>query len=237
MVYFLIALFLLVALWILIRCLYIPYPEPHTLYFGKPGSGKTMFLTRIALKFKDKHTVLSNYAIADPKVYKIKKSDFGHFALPDGSIVLFDEASLSGFDNRDFKNNFRDEKNLDFFKKIRHHKAVMVWSNQGYNELDVKIRTLTNAIYLVKKLPFFSVALRIYFDTGPKRDTKTIEDQYTYASIVRMMFDPRCIQFLLRSKYGRYYNSWEREKLPPLRLRPWTSLPSQAEPAEDHCVS
>lgn len=213
--------------WIVIRLIYVPYPAPHTLYFGGPGSGKTMFLTRLAAKYNRDHKIFSNYMIKLPGVYKLSKKDFGIIEFPPGSILLFDEASLNGYDNRDFKDNFKDNNAMEFVKLIRHFKCVCVWSNQGWDELDKKIRILSSALYLVKKLPLVSIAIRIYVQPSVNKEDHTITDNYRYANLFRLIFDPKCVQLVLRSKYGGLYNSWEHPRYKSPTLQPWLSSPSK----------
>lgn len=225
----LIVLVVLVALWIIIRLVYVPYPAPHTLYFGGPGSGKTMFLTRLAAKFNGKHYIYSNYAIKLPNIYKLKKQDFGKIEFPPGSILLFDEASLNGYDNRDFKDNFKENNAMEFVKLIRHFKCVCVWSNQGWDEMDKKIRILSSALYLVRKLPIVSVAIRIYVSPSVNKEDHTITDNYRYANLLRLIFDPKCIQLVIRSRYGQLYNSWDHPSYLKVKPQPW--YPSLSQPS------
>lgn len=214
----------LFVIWVAIRLAYIPMPSPHTLYFGAVRSGKTMFLTKLAVKLQKKgFTIFSNYPINYPNIYQLRKRDFGAVTFPPGSILLFDEASLSGFDNRDFKDNFKNNNALEYFKLVGHFKNLIVWSNQGWDELDKKIRTLCSSLYLVRRLPLISIAVRIYMDPGIDDVQNQPVDKYHYANFFRLVFDPRCLFFVLRSKYGQLYNSWEHPEYSEPDLKQWYS--------------
>ena len=71
--------------------------------FGSPGCGKTTDLARQTVKFlKTGLPVFSNVELAIPGVYQLEVSDLGRYFIPEGLVVI-DEASLSGIDNRDWK--------------------------------------------------------------------------------------------------------------------------------------
>lgn len=225
MIFLLIFLILFCVVWVGIRLIYIPRPSSHTLYFGAVGSGKTMFLTKLAVKYCNKYTIFSNYPIAYPNVYKFNKSMLGVYEFPKNSILLFDECSLNGFDNREFKNNFKGNNSLEYFKLIRHFRNCIVWSNQGWDEADKKIKTLCNTLYIVKKLPLISVATRIYMDSKIDQISGVPADKYRYPSVLRLIFDPNCIHLVFRRKYGQYYNSWSVPQYKKFIPEPYISNP------------
>lgn len=225
MIWLLIGFILFIVAWFLEHTLYVVRPGSHVLYFGEVGCGKTMFLTRLAYKYyKKKIPVYSNYPIYFPvgSTFKLSKSMLGTFRFPAGSVLLFDEASLNGFDNRDFKDNFKNNNSLEYLKLIRHYQNSMIWSNQGWDECDKKIRTLCSQYWLVKKLPFFSVGIRYFVRPGTSEDDD-FKDRYVTANVFRLLFDPRCLQLVFRPKYGKFYDSWETPPLPLVNSREWRS--------------
>ena len=134
---------------------------------GLPGSGKSMFLAKIA---KDNHRSKYIWVNKEFEHLKIKdgvidRDDLGVFRFGSSSrtgVVLYDESSFDGFDNRDYKINFKNEsgKNiLKGLKKARHRHYGIVYANQGFEELDKKIRSgLVKSVQLrvlsgVKLLP------------------------------------------------------------------------------------
>lgn len=224
--FFILFTIVFIVVWILVHCKYVPRHDSHVLYFSEPGSGKTMFLTRIAYRlYKKGVPVFSNYNIRFPdggSPFMFSKSDLGVYSFPPGCVLLFDEASLNGYDNRDFKDNFRNNRSLEYFKLIRHFQNSMVWSNQGWDELDKKIRTLCSQYWLVTKLPFFSVAVRYFKRVRPRDGDDEFHDHYKPANLARLIFDPRVIQLVYRPKYGKMYDSWSVPLLPRIERVTWS---------------
>lgn len=207
--------------WIITRSIRLPSLDVFNLFFGPPGCGKTMFLAKIAFKYHKKYQVFTNFRVQLPCVFRFEKKDLGKFSFPKNAILLFDEGSLNGFDNRNFKSNFKQEGVLDFLKKLRHYQNRIVFSNQGWDELDLKIRTLTRNYFLVKKLPIFSIAFRVRASVGVDKDTKQIIDSYTMPNFLSILFNPDSCYLVLRSKYGKLYNSWETSELPEIVKERW----------------
>ncbi len=184
----------------------------HNLYFGRPGSGKSTFLAKIAyLSAKKNNDVYSNVAIDG--CYMIDRRDIGHYDYGN-ALVLYDEASLDGFDNRDYKTNFRDEDKLEYLKKGRHYGTKFIWSNQGFDELDKKIRTLTTQLWLVTPLGPFSVARRVRKDVGSSKDGDDIVDRYKFPSVFSIIFNRHCIQLCYRKRYYHMFDSYDKRDLP-----------------------
>lgn len=221
MAVFLTILVIFIVAWLLVHSLRLPALDTFNLYFGPPGCGKTMFLAKIAYRYHKKNTVFSNFSILLDGVFKFKKADLGSYSFPEGSILLFDEGSLNGFDNRNFKSNFKDQGILDYLKKLRHYRNKIVFSNQGWDELDLKIRTLTRNYFLVKKLPLFSIAFRVRANVGVDKETKQIIDSYKMPNLLSILFSPDSCYLVFRPKYGKLYNSWERSDLPSIIKERW----------------
>lgn len=206
---FLIALF---ALWILLRYdRNLDYDSYVNLYFGLPGSGKSTFLTR-DIVVKSKKGIPCFVANLDlipmDNVYKITKLDIGRYKFPPGSHIYFDEASLNGFDNRDYAKNFKNNNCLPYIKYIRHYRNKITFSNQGYDEFDIKIRNLTNAIWYVRGNTFFSYAVRLRKLIDIDDDSKQIISGYSFPTIKSMLFSTRCVRIVSTRKYRKYYDSF-----------------------------
>lgn len=224
MIFFVTLLFLFIifcAVWVLIRLFYIPEPQPFVLYFGPPRCGKTTFLTRLAVKKLGSCDVFSNYEITHPGIYSYEKKDLGRYAFPDYSLLLFDEGSLNGFDNRDYKTNFNDPALLEYFKLIGHHRNTMVFSNQGFDELDKKIRTLTTEFWLVKKFWRFSYAIRLVKFTDVDKISSQVIDGYVMPSGRQLLFSPKYFQIIYRPPWCALFNSYSRPELPPIEKKEW----------------
>lgn len=222
---FIIGLFIffifLFVIWVVIHNILTPRISTFTLFFGPPGCGKTMFLTKVACKYYKKRPIYTNYKLRLPGVCRFQKRDIGSYSFPVNSIMLFDEGSLNGFDNRNFKTNFKDPNMLEYFKLARHYRNSFVFSNQGWDELDLKIRTITSYYYLVRRLPIFSMAIRVTASVGVDKDTRQIVDFYKIPSLFRIIFDPHSVYLVRRSKYGALYNSWEKPDLPEINKERW----------------
>lgn len=135
------------------------FNEPWKLYmvFGKKGSGKSTYMVKLAEKYhKLGYYVFSNTSI--PYAAKIDINLLGAMVPPPKSVLLIDEVGMI-WDNRNFK-NFRTDVR-DYFKYQRHYENIVYLFSQTF-DIDVKLRTLTDAMYLVTKpLPVLSVIRRI----------------------------------------------------------------------------
>lgn len=164
---------------------------PHivSIYFGVPGSGKTTFaawLVKHDLKRGGK--VWSNVPITG--AYKLEpKTDIGINMICDGRVII-DEAGLE-YNNRDFKEFSKNA--LYFYKYHRHYQLAVDIFSQGFDDMDKKIRTLAQRLYLVKKslIPFFVYRQRIAKKIGINELTKEICDEYQFVPFSRKyIFSP-----------------------------------------------
>lgn len=191
------------------------YLNPYKLImvFGKKGSGKTTFLTKIAIKNLRKGvTVYSTIDI--PGTYKFKVDDIGKFTFKPYSVVLIDEVGMI-WDNRDFK-NFRSDVR-DFFKFQRQYKLKVYLFSQTF-DVDLKLRNLTDQMFLLtNKFRVFSVARRIdkriTIQKGDEGKPSTLADDYTFAPLLApssyiVTFIPRWVQF---------FNSYDPKPLPIIK--------------------
>lgn len=154
-----------------------------SVYFGVPGSGKTTFaawLTKKDLRRKGK--VWSNVPITGAYVLN-PHEDLGHFMICDGRVII-DEAGIE-YNNRDFK-KFQDEW-LYFFKYHRHYQLAIDIFSQGFDDMDKKIRTLAQRLYVVKKsiFPWFVYRREIRKRVGVNEYTKDIIDEYEFVPFSR----------------------------------------------------
>lgn len=200
----------------------VPYPQTFCLYFGSPGCGKTTFLTRMAIKFRKKYNLFTNFDVNSDDIYSFEKKDIGERSFPEYSLCLFDEGSLNGFDNRDFKTNFKDNNALEYFKLLRHYKNSMVFGNQGFDELDKKIRTLTNEFWIVKKFWRFSYAIRVFKYTDVDTLTHQIIDGYKFPSGLKILLFPKYCQIIYRPRWYKYFDSFERPELEEIEKVTWS---------------
>lgn len=124
----------------------IQYRNPYRLYmlFGKKGSGKTTFITKMAIKYMRKgRKVYSTVPV--PGAYGFDPQKLGKLMFEPNSVVFFDEAGIL-FDNRDFKNFSKDK--VEYLKLMRHYGVTIYMFSQAF-DIDKKIRDLTDYCYLV----------------------------------------------------------------------------------------
>lgn len=117
------------------------YVQPYqiNMVIGKPGTGKSMTMTKLAHKYLEEHRhVYSSEKVSvwckDPKTHKkvllatkeIDPKRLYSYSFPPGSVILLDEIGTI-FGSRDFKTF--DKRNRDFFKYYRHDKLIIwMWS-------------------------------------------------------------------------------------------------------------
>lgn len=176
--------------------------------FGKPGSGKSTLSTKMQYKFVKKgwmvYTDVPNNVDGAIQFDSLafKRGDF----LPDGRkgyvnengvindcdrdiVMFFDEMGVL-YNNREFKSNLNPE-TLMFWKTHRHRRVRIVYLSQSYKDMDLKIRALTQKMYLVKRgiLKNFSVAkaIMVKLDIENQTDASgngggggTIVEKYQY---------------------------------------------------------
>lgn len=191
--------------------------------FGKPGTGKSTLITKMTYQhLKKGWTVYTN----DPtcNIEGVHYYDENLFKnglwLPDGrkgyvnewqqtneedrQILLCIDEIGSLYNNRDFKNNFTPE-TLRWWKEHRHRKVKVIYGSQSYKDMDLKIRSLTDVLYIVNRGAFYkawSVAkpILIKFDIqnnemGDSAGGQIVE-KYTYDIFLfwKYLFLPKWIK-------------------------------------------
>lgn len=146
--------------------------------FGKPGSGKSTFLTKIAYQearkgwevfIDDASVKLPGVNYFDSQMFKAGSITFdgrkghlneqGKINKKNRNIVLIFDEIGSLYNNRDFKNNLTPTM-LRWWKEHRHKRVKIYYGSQSYKDMDLKIRNLTDQLWLIKRGLFknFSVA-------------------------------------------------------------------------------
>lgn len=186
------------------------------MYFGLPGSGKTTLAVKHAYDAikseKYPRGVYSNFPIDIKGVTLIKNDDIGKYDL-DYALILIDEASVYA-DNRGFKNF--DKYKIDYFLLHRHHHNDINLYTQGYNAVDKKIRSVTDRLYWIRKLPFrrwITKAYRIPYgigftatsENGHSAEYGDICEGYRKPSMLSRLFAEKCV----RRRYYKYFDSWD----------------------------
>lgn len=191
------------------------------LFWGIPGSGKTMAANAVAAYNKKKfgYKIVGNeefHETSNVVDLLLPRPAFGWFKAPENSLICTDEASLNGWDNRDWQKNF-NEHSLAYWKKIRHYKNAAVLTNQGFGELDVKIRDgLCNCVYYCENKGKYTKAIRMDKSVTFSEVTGLPQEGYSMPSIWQRLLDPSCVLYFWHSKYGKLYRTYNPDDLPAL---------------------
>lgn len=136
--------------------------NPYKLYFyfGKKGCGKSTLLTKLAVR----DLVAGKVVYSTEKVRFIKKDKktgekilletkeiipnrIYNYTFEAGSSIYIDEVNLL-WDNRNFKN--MDKKIIEWFRLQRHFKVSVHLFSQTF-DVDLKIRSLCDEMYIINK--------------------------------------------------------------------------------------
>lgn len=228
--------FIFLLIMILIFLLFLlgrKFANPYKLYmvFGKKGSGKTTYLIKLIIKYhklgRPIYTTLDPAEINSdllPYVNFVDYKRIGYMVPPPESVLLIDEVGMI-WDNRDFK-NFKPEVR-NYFKLQRHYRNIVYLFSQTF-DIDIKLRTLTDAMYLcVRVLPFLSVVKRIKRTivlVQPVADAEgRIADSLEFVPFWMNLFGAGAVQFTYLPKYSNFFSSYN---TPPLPLFPENSFQS-----------
>ena len=154
-----------------------------SIYFGVPGSGKTTIAAWLSKRdLRRGGKVWSNVPITGTYQLDVK-ADIGQYMICDGRVII-DEAGIE-YNNRDFK-KFSEE-SLYFFKYHRHYELAIDVFSQGFDDMDKKIRTLAQRLYVVKRslIPFFVYRRQIRKRVGINEYSKDIIDEYEFVPFSR----------------------------------------------------
>lgn len=184
-------------------------------------SGKTTILAKIALKEIDKIVyerrnayshVYTNFFLKGAE--KIDFKDLGKYNF-ENSLILLDEMTLDA-DNRDFKSFSKSA--LSFFTLHRHMHCDVIYCAQNYQNVDKKIRDLTEVLYYVKSIsPAFewlkkllpiSRATQVFRTIAVNEYTSELVTGYRMPSRWEKIFG-RIGFWVWRPSYYKYFDSYE----------------------------
>lgn len=187
------------------------YVNPYKLImvFGKKGAGKSTFMTKLSIQYLRKGRIVYS-TVEIPGVRFFDVDDIGRCNFPEGSIVLIDEVGMI-WDNRQYK-NFRTDVR-DWFKLQRHNKVTVYLFSQTF-DVDVKLRNLTDAMYLITcHFSVFSVARKIkrgIVIVNPDGQSEArIADSLEFVSPLLSLFGARSLIFTWIPSWVKYFNSFE----------------------------
>ena len=191
----------------------LKYVNPYrlTFVFGKKGSGKNTYLTKIAYQHLEKGwRVYSNVEM--PGCYLLKPEDIGSYMIPPESVVLLDEVGLI-WHSRDHKTFPKHV--LRWFKLQRHYHVKVYMTSQDF-DCDKALRILADDMYLlICKLRIFSYGKRIikYPDlvtTGGDGSEKRLGDQLKFDFLLW----PGSRIFTYIPRWVKYFDSFYVDPLP-----------------------
>lgn len=192
----------------------IKYLNPYKLYmvFGKKGSGKTTYMCKLAIQYHKKGwNLYSNIDLPYARKFDVKM--IGKCFVPPHSVLLIDEVGMI-WDNRNYK-NFSDDVR-DYFKLQRQSKNIVYLFSQTF-DVDVKIRNLTDAMFLVTSpLPCISILRRIkrcIVLLQPTAENEgRISDSLEFTPIWMNLFGAKSLQITWIPKYSSYFKSFNPKK-------------------------
>lgn len=193
------------------------YRNPYKLImvFGKKGSGKTTFLSKTAYQYIRKgRPVYSTVYVPGTNLFDVQK--VGLMSFPPESVIFIDEVGMI-WDNRNFK-AFRTDVR-DYFKLQRHYHHTVYLFSQTF-DVDIKLRNLTDAMYLVTcKMGFLSIARRIKRDivlVQPTGESESrIADSLEFEPVILSLFGAKTIQFTYIPRWVKLFDSFEAPELQP----------------------
>lgn len=189
------------------------YLNPYrlTFVFGKKGSGKNTYLTKIAYQHLSRGwRVYSNVEM--PGCYIISPEDIGRFMIPPESVVLLDEVGLI-WHSRDHKTFPKHV--IRWFKLQRHYHVRVFMTSQDF-DCDKALRILADDMYLlINKLRIFSYGKRIlkYPDlvsTSGEGSEKRLGDQLKFDFLLW----PGSRIFTYIPRWVKYFDSFYTDPLP-----------------------
>lgn len=219
---------LLFVFWFLmVFCMYYSFkfrnPYKLIMVFGKKGSGKTTFLTKTAVKAMRKgKTVYSTVEIPGAILYDVQ--NIGVYTFPHNAVILIDEVGMI-WDNRNYKNFRMDVR--DYFKLQRQYRNTVYLFSQTF-DVDVKLRNLTDSMYLCKCFfGFMSIARKIKRDiviVSPQGDSEArIADSLEFEPFLFSLFGAKSVIFTFIPNWVKYFKSYNPKPLP---MMPGTECPS-----------
>lgn len=227
-IYFSIIFFLLILRFSYL-CFKFRNPYKLVMVFGKKGSGKTTLLTKLALQALKKGFPV--YTTIDvPGCIKFDVQDVGRCGFPPESVIFIDEVGMI-WDNRDYK-KFRTDVR-DYFKLQRHYRNTVYLFSQTF-DVDVKLRNLTDAMYLCTcHFGWLSMARRIrrmITIVNPQGDSESrIADSMEFVPLWQSIFGAGSLKFTYIPRWSRYFDSHEITPLPPIN---GCMCPAVASPAD-----
>ena len=212
--YVLFVCFIIVLIPFTYLCFKYRNPYKLVMVFGKKGSGKTTFLVKTAYRYlKQGRPVYSTEKI--PGCYQFDVNMIGFMTFPENAVILIDEVGMI-WDNRNFK-TFKPEVR-DYFKYQRHERHIVYLFSQTF-DIDVKLRNLTDCMYLCTcHFGWLSIARKIKRSiilVHPQGDSESrIADDLELEPILWSLFGARTCILTYIPHWAPLFDSHEKLGLP-----------------------
>lgn len=193
------------------------FRNPYKLYmiFGKKGSGKTTFMTKKAIQYMRKGKIVySSFYIPGARSFNV--NNIGRNTFPPGSVVFVDEVGMI-WDNR--KMNLSDWVR-NWFKLQRQYKVTVWLASQAF-DIDIKLRNLTDGMYMCHcKMGFLSVARKIKRDFTIVQPTAEgearIADTLEFEPILLSLFGAETFILTYIPRWAKFFKSFDPTPLPDI---------------------
>lgn len=200
---------------IVLLCFAWAYRNPYKLImvFGKKGSGKTTLIAKLTYRYLKKGVpVYSTVPIPGAYFFDVKEIGFSMF--PENCVIFIDEVGMI-WDNRNFKNFMTEVR--DYFKLQRHYKNTVYLFSQSF-DVDIKLRNLTDSMYLVRTyFNVISVARRVDRNitiVHPSGEGESrIADDLNFAPLLALWTRPVRLTWI--PTWVKYFDSFEVPELRP----------------------
>lgn len=197
-------------------------PYKLIMVFGKKGSGKTTLITKLARKYlKRGIEVYSTIDVPGCRTFDV--SLVGKCNFPEYSVVFIDEVGMI-WDNRQYKSFSNDVR--DWFKLQRHNKVTVYLFSQTF-DVDIKLRNLTDYMYLVQNhFGVLSIARKIMRGiviVNPDGQSEArIADSLEFEPFILSLFGLKSWIITWVPAWVKYFDSFDLPEKPPM---PYTEIP------------
>lgn len=180
--------------------------------FGKKGAGKSTYMVKLTYMYLKKGwKVFATNQI--PGAAYIDPQDIGRYHFPENSVLLVDEVGMV-WDNRQYK-DFKPEVR-NWFKLQRHYRVCVYLFSQTW-DIDVKLRNLTDKLYLMINyancLTVCKEIKRKISVVKPSENAESrIADELVISPFFMAPFGAR--HYIWIPKWCRYFDSFEAPELP-----------------------
>ncbi len=188
------------------------FRNPYTCIglFGLPGCGKTTLSTKLAYEhLNNGWIVYSDIRIPGTYYFDIEEWD-GTFTPPPDTVLILDEIGIY-FSNRDFA-KFKKTL-LYWFKMHRHYKVKIIYNSQSYNDMDKKIRDLTDELMIIRRFAhLWTIARYIGKKMDISNDT-TNENNVGGKIIEKYFYRIQLPKFCYIPHWGMFFDSFDKKEL------------------------